>query len=187
MKDLIKKVLKEYVELNELDRTSHYIDRLRQRLEGNVKFPIMLATPTKGGLDTQEVGTYTLKEMDRLKIMDHLELLERVDFPDDGSYGVKIFQFNIETTDIETKFFRDRDHEIEIRKGLLMDKLNLYISDPETESTGDILFGIVKQQKLITALFARSYNLEQKYSHFDGIFDMDQVWAMRDKQRFNRS
>ena len=65
-------------------------------------------------------------------------------------------------------------------KSTVQGNSSLYIQDPVTESTGDVLFMIVENQSIKTILHARSFNLEDKYNHLENIYGMDEIWMLKD-------
>ena len=182
MKDLIKKVLKEYVELQELMGTQHYDKRLKERFKEDIIFPIVLSTPDQGKLKHEIVGSYKLNEQQRMGILDNIGLAESVEMPDNGEYGIKIYEFNLDYMDLDIDNL-PVDERLRIIKSITEGRSNLYLQDPETRSTGDVLFMIVQNQNIKTILYARSFNLNEKYNHFSGIYSMDDIWRIQLDQK----
>ena len=175
MKELIRRKLREYVELNELMSTHHYADRILKRFYSTKSFPVVLATPQKGGLSKEVVGSYILDERTKNRIMSDIADAERSKMPENGEYGIIIHKFDIDPTDME---FKDREETLRVYRATIMGTSSLYIEDPETGSMGDILFMIVEDQAIKTILYARSFNLHEKYSSLKDILTMDEVWKL---------
>lgn len=178
LSNIVKEVIKEYVELHELMGTNHYNSRLSDRFAGEIEFPVVMSTPDHGKLNHELVSSYKLTETERLLILDNIKTVESVDMPDDGEYGIKIHEFNL-----SHNFLRNMnlsvDDRLRIMKSITQGKSNLYLQDPITKSTGDILFMIVEEQNIKTILYVRSYNLNDKYNHFKGIYGMDDIWRIK--------
>jgi hypothetical protein len=163
-------MLREYADINELMSTYHYDSRLKERFKQDITYPIVMSTPDQGKLRHEIVGSYPLNEQERLIILDNINTVESVDMPDDSEYGIKIYEY--ESLEI--------DEKLRIMKSIYKGNSTLYLQDPETKSTGDVLFMIVQDQKMKTILYARSYNLEDKYNHFTHIYNMDEIWKLKD-------
>lgn len=176
MKDLIKKVLREYVELNELMKTHHYDKRLKERFRSNISFPIIMATPIKGDLEREIVGEYHLSEKDRNQIVSNIELVESVDLPTDGEYGIMIYSFSV---DPRMLTYNNVDEKLYVMRKVVAGNSSLYIRDRETKSMGDTLFAIVENQSIKTILYARSYGIQKTYGHFEDILSMDDIWKLK--------
>jgi len=159
MEKLIKKILKEYVEseLNELMTSYHYNKNFFIRFTNNEEFIVKKFTKINNKLDVREVGTYMLSNNERKQIGSTIEKIMSYDLPEDEDFGIEVHRFNI---DIERINFYSKDDKYETFKSVLKDEDNtkLYLMDKETQSVGDILFFIVKQNKIITTFFERSFN-----------------------------
>jgi hypothetical protein len=175
----IKKMLREFAEVNELFTTNHYARRVMDRIKEVKTYPIVMSTPDQGKLRFDEVGTYELTEPEKLMILDNLSVAESVDMPTDGEYGIKIYDFELSHNDLDMDSF-DIDKKLHIMKSIHQGNSSLYIQDLITKSTGDILFMIIEDQSIKTILYARSYNLEDKYNHLENIYSMDEIWLLKD-------
>jgi len=178
----IKKMLREFVELSELISTQHYDSRLKERFQEDITYPIVMSTPDNGKLKHEFLGLYNLTEQERLIILDNINTVESVDMPDDKEYGVKIFEYELTHKDLDIDSL-SVDERLRIVKSIYKGSSTLYLQDPVTKSTGDVLFMIVQEQKMKTILYARSYNLNEKYNHFSGIYNMDEIWKLKDDQK----
>lgn len=176
MKDLIRKVLREYVELNELKKTHHYDQRFKERFRSNISFPIMMATPGRGTLEKERVGEYHLTDQERQLIISNIELVESIDLPTDGEYGIMAYTFSL---DPRMLTYKNVDEKLYVMRKLVTGNSNLYINDPLTDSMGDIIFLIVEAQSIKTILYARSYGIQKTYGHFEDILSMDDVWNIK--------
>lgn len=175
----IKKMLREYADLNELMSTYHYDSRLKERFNQDITYPIVMSTPDQGKLRHEIVGSYPLTEQERLTILDNINTVESVDMPDDSEYGIKIYEYELSHSDLDMESL-DIDEKLRIMKSIYKGNSTLYLQDPLTKSTGDVLFMIVQDQKMKTILYARSYNLEDKYNHFTHIYNMDEIWKLKE-------
>ena len=177
----VKKLLREFVELQEISGTQHYDKRFKERFKDSVTYPIVMSTPDRGKLKHKILGSYPLSEDERLTIIDNISLAESVDMPTDGEYGIKIFEYNLSHDDLDIDNL-PVDERLKVMKSLVLGNSNLYLQDPTTRSTGDVLFMIVEDQNIKTILYARSYNLNDKYNHFTDIYSMDDIWRLKDLQ-----
>ena len=175
----IKEMLREYAELNELFTTSHYSKSIMNRLKEVISYKIVMSTPDRGKLRHEVVGSYELTEVEKLMILDNVNTIESVDMPTDGEYGVKVYEYELSHSDLDMYSF-DIDKRLHIMKSTVQGNSSLYIQDPVTESTGDVLFMIVENQSIKTILHARSFNLEDKYNHLENIYGMDEIWMLKD-------
>jgi len=182
MKELIKRVIREYVDLQELMPTRHYNTRLKERFKEDSILPIVLSTPNYGKLRHEVLGTYKLVEEQRLVILDNISLAESVDMPEDGEYGVRIYDFKLDYKDLDISNL-SVDKRLEIIRSISGNKSTIYLQDLETKSTGDVLFMIIENQAIKTILYARSFNLKEKYNHFKDIYTMDDIWRLKLEQK----
>lgn len=161
MEKIIRKILKEYVEssLEELMATSHYNQQYNIRFQGDSEFFVKKFMRINNRLDVRTVGTYTLSKEEKSEIDKRVNEVLSIDLPEDLNFGIEVYRFNV---DVDKINFTTKDERYETLKDTLRDEnpANLYLMDRETESVGDILFFLVKGNKIVTTFLERSYNFE---------------------------
>jgi len=162
-------------ELTEFQMTSHAeIERLKQRFLNVDYFNIKLFTePFK--IDDKPIGKWLLPENVRTDILDKLEFLKKFHIPGrkTASYGIIIHDFNIKPLDCEYKNEKDRDQAL-LYVG---NKSPLMVSDPETNSIGDIMLAVIENDAVVSIMYERTHKglndivsrKKQKYYNFKEI------------------
>jgi hypothetical protein len=184
MELLIKKILNEYVQtkINELDFVQHFEDRLKERIYFDKDYIVQKWTKTNNGIDRRNVGTYRLDESQNKIISDKIQYLKTVDISEDLTVGVQIYKFDVDLYKI--RFFTKDDRYETMRDTLKEDiQSTLYLKsvsdkkDQESESIGDILFAIIKDNKAITTFLERSFNLNtlKEKKNLDFVVDIDEL------------
>jgi hypothetical protein len=136
---LVDKILKEAA----VDQ--HYIDRLYDRILNvdEVKVGIEVSTA-----QYQIVGTYTIPENLKTIFKDNIAMIESYPFPKNKSYGVKVLDINID---------RNKVHYNSATGAKMSFKNPLVIVDETTNSNGNVVYAIIRQNKLETIYFGKSY------------------------------
>lgn len=161
MEKLIKKVLKEYIEksIEELMPSVHYEKNINVRFRGPVEYTVRKFSRTRGKLEMRDVGTYALSKREKSEAESRIDEVMKVDVPENLVFGIEIYRFNIDIDRIN--FFSKDDRYETLRDTLREDNpASVYLVDPQTESVGDILFFIIKENKVITTFLERSFNYE---------------------------
>jgi len=161
MEKLIKKILKEYVEksLEELMPTVHYEKNINVRFRGPLEYTVRKFSRTRGKLEMRDVGTYTLSKREKSEAESNIDEVMKVDVPENLVFGIEVYRFNI---DIDRINFFSKDDKYETLRDTLRDEnpASIYLVDPQTESVGDILFFVIKENKVITTFLERSFNYD---------------------------
>lgn len=178
MEKLIKKILKEYVEksLEELMPTYHYEKNINVRFKGATEYTVRKYTKTNDRISTRDVGTYVLSKREKSEAEANIMEVMNVDVPIDLHLGIVVYKVDINTERIN---YFSKDDKYETLRDTLKDDnpANLYLMDPETQSVGDILFFIVKENKVVTTFWERSFNLEsvKEKRNLDVVITADQI------------
>lgn len=178
MEELIKKILKEYTEksLEELMPTYHYEKNINVRFKGATEYTVRKYTKTNDRISTRDVGTYVLSKREKSEAEANIVEVMSVDVPIDLHLGIVVYKVDINTERIN---YFSKDDKYETLRDTLKDDnpANLYLMDPETQSVGDILFFIVKENKVVTTFWERSFNLEsvKEKRNLDVVITADQI------------
>lgn len=178
MEKLIKKILKEYTEksLEELMPTYHYEKNINVRFKGATEYTVRKYTKTNDRISTRDVGTYVLSKREKSEAEANIVEVMSVDVPIDLHLGIVVYKVDINTERIN---YFSKDDKYETLRDTLKDDnpANLYLMDPETQSVGDILFFIVKENKVVTTFWERSFNLEsvKEKRNLDVVITADQI------------
>ena len=178
MEELIKKILKEYTEksLEELMPTYHYEKNINVRFKGATEYTVRKYTKTNDRISTRDVGTYVLSKREKSEAEANIMEVMNVDVPIDLHLGIVVYKVDINTERIN---YFSKDDKYETLRDTLKDDnpANLYLMDPETQSVGDILFFIVKENKVVTTFWERSFNLEsvKEKRNLDVVITADQI------------
>lgn len=194
MESLIKKILKEYVQtrIDELDFAQHFEDRLKERVYFDRDYIVQKWTKSGTNFDIRNVGTYRLNEMENKIISDRIEYLKTVNISEDLTVGVKIYNFDVDVDRV--KFFTKDDRYETLRDSFKEGtQTTLYLKsvsinkDKDSESVGDILFAIVKENKAITTFLERSFNLNsiKEKKNLDFFVDVDELRNLKDDKLTN--
>lgn len=141
----VRKIVKEIIEESFMGQ--HFFERLNDRIIKkdflNVGFEI------KGSVGKyKKVGKIRLTSSQKNDLLSNIELIQRTIFNDSKSYAIELINFNIYHEDV-IFFDEELDYESE-------DK-NLVVVDEETQSNGDIIYVIIRGNKVITTYFGKSY------------------------------
>jgi hypothetical protein len=124
----------------------------------------------------REVGTYVLSKNERSQIENSVKTIMDVDVQPDLNLGIEVYRFDVDYSRIN---FYSKDDKYETLKDITRDvnQANLYLMDKETRSVGDILFFIVKDNKVVTTFLERSFNYEsvKEKRNLDYVITVDEI------------
>lgn len=141
IKKAIRKILFESM------KDSHYIERLYDRFLREKLLVVGYEIPGSIG-QYEEVGTYILPENIKSQIIENAKIVENATFPKAKSYGVQLASINIDKTKVN--YYSEELKE-------LSKKPILVFVDRETESNGNLVYAIVRENTLKTIYFAKNY------------------------------
>jgi len=137
----VRKVLEEaFVE-------PHYTERLYDRFLNKDILTVGYEIPGTVG-EYEEVGIYTLPESIKLSIAENAKLIEGYNFPKNKSYGIQLAVVPIDKQQV--KYLTPEAQE-------KAKKYTLLFVDSETQSNGNMVYAIVRDNKIITIYFAKNY------------------------------
>lgn len=142
----------EMILMNEALQTNHYSKRVFDRLINVSKITVGYEIRGTYG-QYKEVGLYVLPEDIKKRIVENTKIVENYDFNPNKSYAVKISDIPINYNKIE---FSSK----ELMQDVLRNKPTLLFLDYLTESNGNQLYAIIRENKITTAFFAKSYSLK---------------------------
>ena len=125
----------------------HYEDRLFTRVLNRIDLPVGYEIPGSMG-QYVVVGTYTIPQEIKNQVIENVDLIKKYQFPKNKDFGVKITEFRI-----------DRNAVNFDSEQLKTDSLNktLVIIDNDTNSNGNVIYAIIRENTLKTFYFAKSY------------------------------
>lgn len=133
--------------LEEAFKEDHYLERLYDRLLNQDSLTVGYEIPgTIGQYET--VGTYVLPANIKAQILENAQLVENYNFPKGKSFGVQLGIIPIDKNQVQ--YFND-DLKNKSKNNIL-----LFI-DRKTESNGNIVYAIIRDNKIITVYFAKNY------------------------------
>lgn len=144
--------------LNELEVDKHFIDRRSSRVLDNQPYNIILNNPKTR--QQEIIGEFTLPQNDFLKIQNDYEYLFNLEEKSKSklNYGIKIHKFDLVKNwdNIIFRQYYENNMDIDqLYEDLKNGKINLWVQDKETLSTGTILVAVIKSNKLITTMIMK--------------------------------
>jgi hypothetical protein len=137
IRELLKEALKDF----------HYEERLFERfLNKKILIVGYEIEGTKG--QYKEIGTYVLPDIVKNGIIENATLIENYNFPKNKSYGVQLANIVID---------RNRVEYFDLQSKLDSQNKSLIFIDKDTESNGNLIFAIIRQNEIRTIYFAKSY------------------------------
>lgn len=185
MDDIIKRVLREYIEMDEVDITPHLNDRVTNRIYNKMRLPIVLYQYIGIGKKTrQSVGEYILSQQEKESIRRNIELLEYVDLPDDIEHRIILHKFKI-TMNMVNPPYRDMvkerlDERYPDRYTLLLSSSTKNEDGEYRKSYGHTLLGTVGENRLTTTYLARN---SQIFKPEGKLWTMDEIEKLAEIQR----
>lgn len=153
--------------LSEAIPKEHYLERLYDRFLN--QDTLLVGYEIKGTVgEYEEVGTYVLPSDLKAQILENAKLVEGYSFPKGKSYGVQIGAIPIDKAKVA--YFSEE------AKNQAKDKILLFL-DRKTESNGNLVYAIVRDNQIITIYFAKNYvPQDAKKLQVDGIIkSMDAI------------
>ena len=141
----IRKIVKEAIEESFIGQ--HFFERLNDRIIKkdflNVGFEI------KGTVGKyKKVGKIRLTSSEKDDLLSNIELIKRTVFDNSKSFAIELINFKIQHEDV-IFFDEELDYQSEGK--------NLVIIDDETQSNGDVIYVIIRENRAVTTYFGKSY------------------------------
>ena len=96
----------------------------------------------------EEIGTFILPENIKAQIAANAKLVENYNFPKGKSYGIQIGVIPIDKSKVD--YVSDQARE-------LAKKYTLLFLDRKTQSNGNLVYAIVRDNRIITIYYAKNY------------------------------
>ncbi len=143
--DLIRKEIQKI--LKEALTDEHSQERLFGRILNRENLPVGYEIPGSMG-EYVVTGTYAVPQEIKNQVTDNVSLITKYNFPKAKSFGVKVVEFRI-----------DRNAVIFTSEQLKAESVGktLVIVDDETNSNGNVIYAIIRENILKTFYFAKSY------------------------------
>lgn len=125
----------------------HSEDRLFGRILNRTDLPV--GYEIQGSIGQYVViGTYVIPEEIKRQVAENVDLIQKYNFPKNKDFGIKITEFRI-----------DRNLIAFESEQLKKDSLGktIVIVDNETNSNGNVIYAIIRENILKTFYFAKSY------------------------------
>lgn len=144
IRKIIRKIIFESI------KDPHYVERLYDRFL--VKDYLIVGYEIPGSYGSYEdVGTYVLPENLRAQIIENAKIIENANFPKNKSYGVQLASINIDKSKVN--YYNE---ELKIAS----QKYPLIFVDRKTESNGNLVYAIIRENTIKTIYFAKSYIMQ---------------------------
>ena len=141
LRRLIRSILSEAV------KDDHYLERLYDRFINASTLEVGYEIP--GSIGQYEiVGSYVLPESVKAQIIENAQLIENYNFPKNRSFGIQIAQNMIDKNAV--------NYYSEDLKKNSQGKTLVFV-DEKTQSNGNIVYAIVRDNIIKTIYFAKSY------------------------------
>ncbi|MEO6304814.1 MAG: hypothetical protein ABIP51_16760 [Bacteroidia bacterium] len=145
MSELVKKILIE-AEVND-----HFYERLKARLSADI---VTLAVEVKNA-QYEVIGTYKMPESFKTRVLSAISFINDYTFPYNKSFGVKLGFLKIIERDIQFSSLTAKRIYDSVKDGPV-------VYDPTTNSNGDVVFAIVRNNQLVTLYWGKSYTPQTK-------------------------
>lgn len=144
-KEIIINIVREV--LREAFASDHYQERLYDRFLNGSKLTVGYEIDGSIG-EYEEVGVYQLPASIKQQILDNATLIEKYNFPKSKSFGIQLANIMIDKNQVQ--YFSDRAKIESKNKSLIF-------LDRKTESNGNLIYAIVRENELYTIYFAKNY------------------------------
>lgn len=133
--------------LSEAFKDEHYMERLYDRFLNQSLLTVGFEIPGTIG-QYEQVGTYVLPDSIKSQILDNAKLIEGYNFPKEKSYGIQIGSIPIDKSKVT--YINEEAKE-------LAKKHTLLFVDEKTQSNGNLVYLIVRNNNITTVYFAKNY------------------------------
>lgn len=141
IKNTIKKVILESM----LD--PHYQERLYDRFLNRDVITVGYEIPGTMG-EYEIVGEYKIPAAVKLQIAGNAELVEKYNFPKNKSYGIKVSDIPIDKNQVQ---YFSEELKQKSKSSILV------FVDEKTNSNGNVIYAIVRNNTLVTIYFGKNY------------------------------
>ena len=141
----VRQIIREYIE--EAFTGEHSLERLKDRFIDKKQLIVGYELEDSIG-EYKTLGTYNLSNDEKEDIIRKYNFISNYQFSPEKSYGIRLAYLNIDPKKIN--FFSDEDKKDSINKKLLF-------VDENTNSNGNEIYAIVRENVITTIYFAKNY------------------------------
>lgn len=146
MREIIRYFLKEAI------ANQHFVERLHTRFLDIDKLDVGYELNGTSGI-YEVIGTYHLPDELKTSVTSHIDELKHYSFPRNKSFGIKIAEIRIDPK------------RVEYRSDTAKNSLNghdLLFVDESTNTNGNVLYAIVRNNEITTVYFGKNYVIQSK-------------------------
>lgn len=145
MSELVNKILME------AEVANHFYQRLKDRLSADI---VTLAIEVKA-MQYEVIGTYKMPLSFKTRVFQGIDFINDYNFPNHKSFAIKLGFMKFIERDIQFNSLTSKRIYDSTRNGAV-------IYDPESNSNGDVLFAIIRNNKIVTLYWCKSYISQTK-------------------------
>lgn len=138
--------------LVEAIQSIHYTKRVIGRFVTPDKITVGYEIPNSYGM-YEEVGTYIIPQELKNSVIENTQIVEDYKFPANKSYAIKIADIYIDKNKVN--YFTES-----LKNKALNGSKKLLFLDKETDSNGDQIYAVIRDNKITTAFFGKSYSMK---------------------------
>ena len=167
------KALVDKMVLSEAGKTTHFDERFLERMYFD-EYEVVFSGDHNGKHVLEIVGKYKLSQEDRNEIKRKIDVLSKMEFPDDKAYGFILHHFDINGPD--DIIIDNPNDRYWVRKVMKTSERPLFfILDPTRPyndyNLAEVLMVVIKNNKLTTVMFNALKRLTPNRHNFDYLGD----------------
>lgn len=175
-------ILESIAQFDEVRLNQHSYDRSLERFLNQSIFPLMLKTKDMGVGQFRKVGNYILSDEERKKIISNVNDVLEFELPKGKSYGVVFHTFDVLNT--KNTIFPKPDLKLQTLNDVVRKNGRLYITNKEDGgSIGDTLFGVIRDNTIITFFLNRSHSMSAEKHKVDEIISAGMVAILANSKK----
>lgn len=161
------------LQIDEVGYNEHFKERLYERFTSKSIFPLMLKTRNMAPGEYKKVGNYFMDAAESKKVIDSIFEVLQWKMPLDERYGVVFHTFDVFSK--EKAYYPKPDLRLQTLNEVVRNNGKLYVTDKEDGSVGDVVFGILVNNKLETVYFNRSQTMSAEKHGVKAIVQADAI------------
>jgi hypothetical protein len=153
----VQKIIREEIDsffkkISEAEQTAHYTKRIVDRFLEKDTCEVGFETKQGRPGDYVKAGIYNISSEIKNTIIQNTKKIEDKNFPKNKSYAIQIVHIPINANQVEY-------YSPEVKRFVLKNNTPLVFLDDTTKSYGDEIYAIIRDNKIVTSFFAKSYSL----------------------------